>query len=79
MDESNWTVPTSIDAGALTPASWVTLTQVGFRLALGFTERQVAKELGWPQKMVKARLDTLRAELAKDLPSGTPSHQHERP
>ena len=64
MAESNWSVPTGIDAGALTTESWVTLTQVGFRLMLGYTERQVAAELGWPRREIEARLDALRDELA---------------
>jgi hypothetical protein len=43
-----WTMPTSIDAAALTTASWITLTTVGVRLVCGFSEREVARELWGP-------------------------------
>ena len=58
-------MPTSIDAAALTTASWVTLTQVAFRLTLGYTEPQVAREIGVSQKVVSTRLDDLRDELRR--------------
>jgi len=48
---------------ALTTASWVTLTEVGFRMSLGYSEREVARELGVPRKQVEQRLDVLRSEL----------------
>jgi len=57
-------VPTSIDAATLTTASWTKLTTIGFRLVCGFSEREVAKELGVPHKQVAAQLDALRDELA---------------
>jgi hypothetical protein len=41
-----------------------TLTTIGFRLVCGFSEREVAKQLGVPHKKVVARLDALRDELA---------------
>jgi len=48
---------------ALTTASWVTLTQVAFPISLGYSEREVARELGVPRKQVEQRLDLLRSEL----------------
>ena len=56
-------LPTQIDAMALTTASWLTLTQVGFRMSLGLSEREVARELGVPKKQIEQRLDALREEL----------------
>jgi hypothetical protein len=64
MSEPHWNAPTSIDAHALTTASWTTLTTIGFRLVCGFTEREVAMQLGVPRKQVVERLDALRDELA---------------
>jgi len=55
--------PSSIDPMALTTASWVTLTQVAFPISLGYSEREVARELGVPRKQVEQRLDLLRSEL----------------
>ncbi len=54
MPESNWSVSASIDADALTTASWVTLTQVAFPISLGYSEKQVARQLGWTHKAVGA-------------------------
>lgn len=56
-------LPSSINPMALTTASWITLTEVGFRMSLGYSEREVAKELGVPKKNVEQRLDVLRSEL----------------
>jgi hypothetical protein len=64
VTEPNWSVPTTINAATLTTASWITLTQIAYRLALGFNEREVAREIGVTQKVVAARLDDLRDELA---------------
>ena len=47
----------------LTTESWITLTQVAFRISSGFSEREVAKELGQTRREVEARLDVLREEL----------------
>ena len=44
----------SIDADALTTTSWVTLTQVAFPISLGYSEKQVARQLGWTHKAVGA-------------------------
>ena len=54
VPESNWSVSASIDADALTTASWVTLTQVAFPISLGYSEKQVARQLGWTHKAVGA-------------------------
>jgi len=56
-------LPSTLDPMALTTASWITLTEVGFRMSLGYSEREVAKELGVPRKQVEQRLDLLRSEL----------------
>lgn len=58
-------VPTSLDAYGLTTASWVTLTTVAFPISLGYSEREIAKQLGVPHKQVAAQLDALRDELAR--------------
>jgi len=43
------------------------VTTSGFRLVCGFSEREVAKELGVPHKQVAAQLDALRDELRADM------------
>ena len=48
---------------ALSTASWVTLTQVVFRISSGYSEREVARELGQTRREVEASLDLLREEL----------------
>ena len=56
-------LPSTIDPMALTTASWLTLTQVAFRISLGLSERDVARELGETRRDLEARLDMLREEL----------------
>jgi protein-arginine kinase len=83
MAEPRWSVPTSIDAYALTTASWSTLVQIAFPLSLGFSEREVARQLELPLKQIVERLNELRDELragvveAVDGSETTPRpHQH---
>ena len=55
--------PSTIDPMALTTASWITLTKVAYPMSLGYSEREVARELGVPKKQVDQRLEALREEL----------------
>jgi hypothetical protein len=64
MTEPRWNAPTSLDACALTTASWITLVNIAFPLSLGFSEREIARQLGLRQKQLVERLDALRDELA---------------
>jgi DNA-binding CsgD family transcriptional regulator len=48
---------------ALTTASWITLTEVAFRISLGYSEREVAREMGVTRKQVAQQLGELREEL----------------
>jgi hypothetical protein len=61
--EEQSSIPTSIDAMALTTASWITLTRIAFPISCGYSVRDVARRLGQPQKWVTERLDELRDEL----------------
>jgi hypothetical protein len=56
-------IPSTIDAMALTTASWITLVRIAFPISLGYSVRDVARKLGEPQKWVTERLDELRDEL----------------
>lgn len=51
---------------ALTTSSWITLTQVAFRMSLGYSERDVARQLGQSKGTIEHRLDLLRSELLGD-------------
>ena len=55
--------PSSLDPMVLSTASWVTLTQVVFRISSGYSEREVARELGQTRREVEASLALLREEL----------------
>jgi len=54
---------TTIDRTSLTHEAQWTLTQVAFRISLGFSEREAARDLGMTTAAVKGKLESLREEL----------------
>lgn len=56
-------IPSEIDWTALSTSSRWTMQQVAFPIVLGYTELEIASNLGRTRGFVKARLEALRVAI----------------